>query len=330
MAKGILVTGGAGFIGAQFINELLEDQNNTYDNIVVLDKLTYAGDKDRFGKNLEKIHFYQGDICDKKLVMEIMKAYSIEHIVNFAAESHVDKSIEDVSSFIHTNVLGVQSLVDVAMAHWKDHDFDQKKFIQVSTDEVYGSSSEQGQDYFDEQSGLNPKNPYAATKASGELLLGTMVNTHGFPAMITRSSNNYGPGQNEEKFIPSILKALANHQVITIYGDGRHQRTWIHVRDHCRGILQVLSQGEIGEVYNISSGQMLTNKDLATRLIEAYNRRTNKAYTLELTYVEDRKGHDFAYRINTNKIKDKLGFACKTDLDHGLDQLVIEISGQEK
>lgn len=322
MKNNILITGGAGFIGSHFIKYLLEHETNEYHKIVILDKLTYASDMKRLANKLNKLIFVEGDICDVTIVSEIMDKYLINHIVNFAAESHVDRSILDESSFVQTNVFGVQNLMAVARHYWQKKETINTKFIQISTDEVYGSSSEFDQCFFDEDSKLSPNNPYSATKASAELLINAYVKTHKFPAIITRSSNNYGPMQNKEKFIPNIMTAIGEGRSIGIYGDGRNQRTWIHVLDNCRGIFDVLKHGKIGQAYNITSNQMLSNKDLALLIIKVYNSMAKKKYNIKLEYVEDRKGHDYAYRVDGSKMKFQLGFSSAIELEEGLRGLV--------
>lgn len=318
--KHILVTGGAGFVGSNFIEYIFENYEDYY--ILNLDKLTYAGSLD----NIEKIdesryHFYKGDIRDFKVVESIFKKHSIDYVVNFAAESHVDKSLKNPQEFLNTNVLGVQNLLDVSLKYW-DNNFDNKKFIQISTDEVYGDRY--GEDFADESTLLNPSSPYSASKASGEMIVKAYGKSYGLPYNIVRSSNNYGPKQHEEKLIPMVINRLINTQKIPIYGDGKQKRDWIYVEDNCRGIMAVLREGNDREIYNLGTGILTENIKLIKTLIYRLNNRLSDKQINDdlIDYVEDRLGHDREYRLNCIKIKEKLDWKQTIDLEKGIEKTI--------
>lgn len=311
----ILITGGAGFIGSHFLKFVV---NDPYDQVIILDKLTYASDFDYIQPYLnKKVIFIKGDICDKEALENLFDKYHIVHVVNFAAESHVDKSIEGMNSFIETNVKGVQILMDVILANRCK----ETRFLHISTDEVYGPSNEIDAYPFTEKSCLNPTNPYAATKASAELLIHAYINTHALPALITRSSNNYGSNQNKEKLIPSIIDAVINHQPIKLYGDGMYYRNWLYVDDNCRSIYHVLKDGELFEAYNISGTNFISNLELAKLIVEIFEANYNHDYKGHIEFVEDRKGHDLCYRIDDEKIKQLVDFETQ-DFVEGISGLI--------
>lgn len=301
----ILVTGGAGFIGANFIKYML-NQYPTY-KIVNLDILTYAGNPD----NLTEIEsnfnyeFIKGDITDKKLVNNILKDKNIEAIINFAAESHVDRSIEDAEIFITTNVLGTQVLLSAAKKH------NIKRFVQVSTDEVYGSLGPEG--YFKETTPLNPNSPYSASKAGADLLVKAFCHTHNFPGIITRCSNNYGPYQFPEKLIPLMILNALEDKPLPVYGDGLNIRDWIYVEDHCRGIDAAFHKGKEGEIYNFGGSSEKTNIDTVKTIL----RLVNKPESL-INFVKDRPGHDRRYAIDFSKAERELGWKPKYSFDEGM------------
>ncbi|MCH4888446.1 dTDP-glucose 4,6-dehydratase [Acidaminobacter sp. JC074] len=307
----ILVTGGAGFIGSYFVKEMKEH------DIVVLDKLTYASDLDRI-KDESHMTFVEGDICDKAGLDILFNTYDFDIVVNFAAESHVDKSIEDASQFIMTNVFGVQVLMDVCRKHWHKKGL----FIQISTDEVYGPSG--GED-FDETTPLNPKNPYAASKAAAEHLIKAYENTYDFPSIITRSSNNYGFSQHKEKLIPKTLDNIFHHRPIGLYGDGLQERCWLHVKDHVKAIRKVLEEGRPHEIYNISGKSRLTNLDMVKTIIKAFKKQ-GFVYKGEIEFITDRPGHDTSYRMTDHK----LGYEKKIDMNDGLNEIVSLFMNQNK
>jgi len=290
----VLVTGGAGFIGSTFVEMAMTDQFSAISSVIVLDKLTYAGKMSNLSKVADNpsFEFVRGDICDTELVNKI--APRVDAIINFAAESHVDRSIEDSSEFIRTNVLGTQVLLDAA----KNHKL--KKFVQVSTDEVYGSITEGS---WDENEPLLPNSPYSASKAAADLLVRSYFVTHGLNINITRCSNNFGPKQDPEKLIPNFILRLSKSEKVPVYGDGLNVRDWVFVEDHCKGIYLTLAKGVSGEIYNIGGGTELTNLSLTKRLLHLIGRDESS-----IEYVQDRPGHDRRYSVNCNKIK-KLGYA---------------------
>lgn len=303
-SRNFLVTGGAGFIGLAFIHQLIRDFPNS--QITVLDKLTYASQISELKKltSSNQIKFVKGDICDFQTVIESMK--EIDTVINFAAESHVDRSIQNSLPFVETNSLGVQVLLESALASGV------KTFLQVSTDEVYGSINLGS---WNECSPIKPNSPYAASKASGDLLALAFSHTHGLDVRVTRSSNNYGQGQNVEKLIPKIIYRILRGEPIQIYGDGRNIREWIHVEDNCKAITTVLKYGSKGEIYNIGSGIEKTNNEIASLLIDI-SKSTIKS-TIE--FVDDRKGHDYRYSVDYSKIM-KLGFKPEIELESGLEK----------
>lgn len=319
----ILVTGGAGFIGSNFINYML----STYDyKIINLDLLTYAGNP----SNLEDIagsenyHFVKGDICDAQLLNEIFERYDIQVVINFAAESHVDRSIADPALFLKTNVLGTQTLLEVARKHWETNPDDKacRKFsdhviyIQISTDEVYGTLGNIG--YFTEQTNLAPNSPYSASKASADLIVRAYYETYALPIIITRCSNNYGPYQFPEKLIPLMIRKALKEEPLPVYGDGRQVRDWLYVEDHCIAIDTVLHKGEIGEVYNIGGNNERPNIEVIKLLISQLGKNENL-----IEFVEDRLGHDKRYAIDNSKITKELGWSPTITFERGL-KMTIE------
>ncbi len=298
-----LVTGGAGFIGCNFVRHLLREHPEK--QVVVLDKLTYAGRLENLEEVMDKIIFIKGDICDKDIVKKAMEG--CDEVVNFAAESHVDRSISSPEDFVRTDVLGVFTLLEQARRN------DVKRFLQISTDEVYGSTASES---FSERDRLDPSSPYSASKAGGELLARSYVRTYGLDVMVTRSSNNYGPFQYPEKLIPVlILKALRN-EPLPIYGKGTNVRDWLHVEDNCRAIDLVLSKGRRGDIVNVGSGNEATNLEIAKHILGFLNRPESL-----IRFVQDRPGHDFRYSLNWDMIR-KLGWKPAIRLEHGLRRTV--------
>jgi len=303
----IFVTGGAGFIGSNFINHVL-GLSQGY-SVVNFDKLTYAGNL----ANLESVAhnpqyaFIKGNICDPAAVEAAMDG--CQTVVHFAAESHVDRSIYEPAPVIQTNVTGTFVLLQIARK------LNIKKFVHVSTDEVYGDMMPGA--FADENSPLQPSSPYSASKAGSDLIVRSYVRTFDFPAVITRASNNYGPFQFPEKFLPLMITNALDGKLLPIYGDGKQERDWLHVRDHCRGILAVLERGRIGEVYNIGGLDVLENLTMARRLLEA----TGKTEAL-LSYVKDRPGHDRRYALRCDKIERELGWKPSISLEAGLRQTI--------
>ena len=311
MKINMLITGGCGFIGSNFVRYELEKYDSI--NIVNLDKLTYAGNLENLldiqEKYKDRYVFVKGDILDAKLVRQIIAKNKIDTIINFAAESHVDRSIMDSSEFMKTNILGVQTLLDIAKQ------VGIKRFIQISTDEVYGDLPEEG--CFEEETPVAPNSPYAASKASADMLVKAYFHTYQLPVIITRCSNNYGSYQFPEKLIPLMITNALQSKPLPIYGDGTNIRDWIHVIDHSRAIDLVLQKGEIGEIYNIGANNERTNIDIAKFILK----RLNKSETL-IKFVKDRLGHDRRYAINADKIKSQLGWKPIYDFEDGLKQTI--------
>lgn len=307
--KNLLVTGGAGFIGSNFIHYILEKYPNY--KIVNFDKLTYAGNLEnlRGVESNPNYNFERGDICDKETVSNVIEKYKIDTIVNFAAESHVDRSILGAAIFVQTNVLGTQVLLDVA----KEKGI--KIFLQVSTDEVYGSLGEVGK--FTEETPLHPNSPYAASKTGADLLALAYQHTFGLPVVITRCSNNYGPYQFPEKLIPLMIANALNDKPLPVYGQGTNVRDWLHVRDHCEAIDVVLHKGKTGEVYNIGGNNEWKNIDIVKLLLS----KLNKPESL-ITFVQDRLGHDLRYAIDASKIKRELGWEPRYTFEQGIDETI--------
>lgn len=300
----LLVTGGAGFIGSNFVHLAASGNFPLISSITVIDNLTYAGNL----KNLENLplsdfEFIRGDICNQELTGKL--ASRTDAIINFAAESHVDRSISESKKFVETNVLGVQTLLEVARLK------SVKTFLQVSTDEVYGSID---QGSWSESHPLLPNSPYAATKAAADLLARSYFRTYGLDVRVTRSSNNYGPRQFPEKFIPLMVTRLMNNSKVPIYGNGQNTRDWIHVEDHCRALYLVLTNGQAGEIYNIGGGKELKNIDLAKMLIVLTGKDDSS-----IEYVSDRLGHDLRYSVDSEKISRELGFEPSIEFNSGLE-----------
>jgi len=303
----ILVTGGAGFIGSNYVRRVVNGTLSGVSEVTVLDKLTYAGTLTNLASiPSDSFRFIQGDICDEKLVNELV---SENHaIINFAAESHVDRSITDPGAFITTNVYGTQVLLDAVRRNVG------KRFIQISTDEVYGSIN---QGSWDENSPLLPNSPYSASKASADLLTRSYVKTFGVDATITRCSNNYGSHQFPEKVIPLFITNLIEGKKVPLYGDGSNRRDWLHVDDHCRGIHSVLLKGKSGEIYNIGGGKELSNKELTQIILSAFEKSSES-----IEFVPDRLGHDFRYSVSFEKIENQLGYSPQVEFDSGIEETI--------
>ncbi len=307
--KTILVTGGMGFIGSNFIRFIL-GLNEDF-KIINVDKLTYAGNLENL-KNIEKKYvecykFYKSDICDFDTIDRIIIKENVEFIINFAAETHVDRSIDNPKLFCDTNILGTQSLLNSAKKNKI------KKFVHISTDEVYGSLNFTDP-AFTEKTPLSPNSPYAASKASADLLLNAYYKTYNFPVVITRCSNNYGPCQFPEKFIPLIIHNALNSKELPIYGEGINVRDWIYVVDHCKGILDVFLQGRVGEIYNLGGDSEIRNTDLVKKILKILDRPESL-----ITYVKDRPGHDLRYAMNHEKISKELNWKPEVKLEEGLE-----------
>lgn len=303
----VLVTGGAGFIGSNYVRSLLNNNEIQIEELVVMDKLTYAGNLGNFSEyELNEIKFIEDDITQiDKYINEIGR---IDAVVNFAAESHVDRSINDASSFVETNISGTYSLLNYALREEIEH------YIQISTDEVYGSIDEGS---WDEGCNLLPNSPYSASKASADLLVRSFNKTFGLNTKITRCSNNYGPNQYPEKLIPVIIRNLIKGQQFPLYGNGLNVRDWLHVSDHCRAINLVLKSGKPGEIYNIGGGKEMSNINIAKLILGYFGEPLTR-----IDWVEDRKGHDIRYSVNWTKIRNELGYNPLVDFKDGLIQTI--------
>ncbi|WP_221349907.1 dTDP-glucose 4,6-dehydratase [Streptomyces beigongshangae] len=300
----ILVTGGAGFIGSHYVRALLSEayEPGAAHHVTVLDKLTYAGDRENLPALHDRLTFVRGDVCDARLVAGLMPGH--DAVVHFAAESHVDRSIDGGADFARTNVLGTQVLLEAAVAARVE------RVVHVSTDEVYGSI---GHGAWTEESPLLPNSPYAASKAGADLVARAHWRTHGLHVCVTRCSNNYGPRQHPEKLVPRFVTRLLEGEPVPLYGDGRNRREWLHVDDHCRAVHLVLTRGRAGEVYHIGGGKELTNLELTERILDLCG-----AGPSMIRHVPDRKGHDARYALDDRKIRAELGYAPRHSFADGL------------
>ena len=369
--KTYLVTGAAGFIGTNFVKYMLEKYREKI-RIVVLDKLTYAGNIENIQEEIDskKIDFVKGDICNRELVEDIFSRYEIDYVVNFAAESHVDRSISNPQIFLETNILGTQNLLEVSKKFWsigKDENGypvykERKKFLHISTDEVYGSLSKDyteakelvlndrvkkvaegrknlktyGDKFFTEETPLDPRSPYSASKTSSDMIVRAYAETYKFPMNITRCSNNYGPYQFPEKLIPLIIKNILEGKKLPVYGDGSNVRDWLYVKDHNKAVDMVINNGRLGEVYNIGGFNEEKNINIVKLTIDTiakimkeepeYRRVlktdvTKISYDL-ISYVQDRLGHDARYAIDPEKIVTELGWYPETSFDEGIEKTI--------
>ena len=306
--KTILVTGGAGFIGSNFVRRVLEKAESVC-AVLNLDKLTYAGNAENLA-GIERAHpdryeFVHGDICDEELLEHVFGKHDVDAVVNFAAESHVDRSILNPNLFVETNILGTAALLQAARRHWPEDRWPAKRFVQVSTDEVYGSLPEdEASVKFTEQTPLCPHSPYSASKASADLLVQSYHDTYGFPTIITRCSNNYGPYQFPEKLIPLMINNAVNDKPLPVYGDGRNIRDWLYVEDHCEAVWTALNEGRCGQVYNIGGDNEIRNIEIVKMLLD----HLGKPHSL-IRFVRDRPGHDRRYAMDATKIRRELGWA---------------------
>lgn len=318
--KNVIVTGGAGFIGSNFILYELEKDPDIF--IVNVDKLTYAGNLENLKavENDPRYVFRQLDICDAEGISKLFDEFDIDTVINFAAESHVDRSIEDPMVFIRTNVLGTATLLNIAKDKWSDGKGGFRegvKYLQVSTDEVYGSLGPEG--YFREDTPLDPHSPYSASKASADLIVKSYYDTFKMPVNITRCSNNYGPYQFPEKLIPLMINNCLNHKSLPVYGDGLQIRDWLYVEDHCKAIDMVVRDGVVGQVYNIGGHNERTNLFIVNSVITYIHDHKDESVDESLIkHVTDRKGHDRRYGIDPQKIKDALGWYPETPFEKGI------------
>lgn len=315
--KTYFVTGGAGFIGTNFIKYLFESYGEDV-RVINYDKLTYAGNREWLEEFEEKknYRFVQGDILDEELLSKIFKEEQIDYVVHMAAESHVDRSLQSDIEFFQTNVIGTRVLYHVIHNTWGD-DIGDKRILHVSTDEVYGELEESGQ--FMENMPLHPNNPYSASKAGGEMVAIAYHKTYGLPIVRTRCSNNFGPYQHEEKLIPKCIKSCLNHKKIPVYGDGQNIREWLFVKDHCIAMDAVLLTGELGEVYNIGSHHEMSALYIVTTILHYLKEHVDSSLSMDLIeFTEDRLGHDKRYAVNTSKIERTLDWTPKTDFKKGM------------
>ena len=369
--KTYLVTGAAGFIGTNFVKYMLEKYGESI-RIIVLDKLTYAGNIENIQEEItsKKIDFVKGDICNRELVEDIFSRYEIDYVVNFAAESHVDRSISNPQIFLETNILGTQNLLEVSKKFWsigKDENGypvykEGKKFLHISTDEVYGSLSKEyteakelilndrvkkvaegrknlktyGDKFFTEETPLDPRSPYSASKTSSDMIVRAYAETYKFPMNITRCSNNYGPYQFPEKLIPLIIKNILEGKKLPVYGDGSNVRDWLYVKDHNKAVDMIINKGRLGEVYNIGGFNEEKNINIVKLTIDTIAKimkeepeyrkvlkteAENISYDL-ISYVQDRLGHDARYAIDPEKIVTELGWYPETSFDEGIEKTI--------
>ncbi|MCT8339354.1 dTDP-glucose 4,6-dehydratase [Flavobacteriaceae bacterium TK19130] len=323
----ILITGGAGFIGSNFVIYFLQ---NTDAEIFVLDKLTYAGNLDNLKavSNEKRFHFIEGDICDEALVKSLFEEHQFNKVVHFAAESHVDNSITGPKAFVDTNIVGTFTLLQQAYRTWMEgpheskQSFKNARFLHISTDEVYGTLGDTG--LFTEKTPYAPNSPYSASKASSDFLVRSYFHTYGLPVVTTNCSNNYGPFQHKEKLIPTIIRKAFSGEPIPIYGDGKNVRDWLYVKDHCRGIHLALDKGSVGETYNIGGRNERENLYIAHTICELLDELKPKkqSYKEQITFVKDRPGHDFRYAIDASKIEQELGWNAEENFESGIRKTV--------
>ena len=314
--KTVLVTGGAGFIGSNFLLYLAR-KYPAY-RLINLDKLTYAGNLENLKEieGRENYRFIRGDIADSAVVGKVFAGEEIDWVVNFAAESHVDRSILMPALFVRTNIMGTTNLLNAALNHWEG-DWEEKRFLQISTDEVYGSLGETG--YFTEKTPLDPHTPYAASKAGADLIVKAYHDTYGLPVIISRCTNNYGPYQFPEKLIPLVINNALHRKKLPVYGDGRQVRDWLYVEDHCQALDLILHRGKPGEVYNIGGHNERTNLSVVQTVISYLREHVDPGITEDLiAFVPDRKGHDFRYGIDPAKICNELGWRPETPFAEGI------------
>ncbi|WP_166383423.1 MULTISPECIES: dTDP-glucose 4,6-dehydratase [unclassified Polaribacter] len=320
----ILITGGAGFIGSNFIPYFLNTNKNY--KVVNLDLLTYAGDLSNLSEieDNERYIFVKGDICDRDLVENLFKEHKFTGVIHFAAESHVDNSIKNPDAFVRTNVFGTFNLLDVAKKYWMESPnvftkgFESSRFLHVSTDEVYGTLGETG--LFTEETPYAPNSPYSASKASSDFMVRSYFHTFGMNVVTTNCSNNYGPKQHDEKLIPTIIRKAISGENIPIYGDGKNIRDWLFVLDHCTGIALAFKEGKLGETYNIGGKNERNNLYIANAICEILDdeKPKGKSYKEQISFVEDRAGHDFRYAIDASKIENKLNWKAQENFETGI------------
>lgn len=321
----VLITGGAGFIGANFVEFTL--QNSNY-QIFVLDSLTYAGNLENLAAVKDDITFIKGDICDPELVQDLFDSHEFKKVIHFAAESHVDNSISGPSEFIQTNIVGTFNLLQSAYKTWMTAPnslksvFEDARFLHISTDEVYGTLGKIG--LFKETTPYAPNSPYSASKAASDFIVRSYFHTYGLPVVTTNCSNNYGPYQHKEKLIPTIVRKAVFGEAIPIYGDGKNVRDWLYVTDHCSGIFLALEKGKLGETYNIGGRNERENLYIAEVICELLDEMLPKkqSYSKQISFVKDRPGHDFRYAIDATKIENELGWKANENFESGIRKTV--------
>jgi dTDP-glucose 4,6-dehydratase len=319
MQKTLLVTGAAGFIGSNFVDLAT---TKGYE-VIVLDALTYAGHKENLESIKSGYKLIRGDICDETLVTELLRKHQPRTVINFAAESHVDRSISGPDAFIQTNILGVFNLLRCSLDYWQGLDGTNKedfRYLQVSTDEVYGSLGATGK--FSETTPMAPNSPYSASKASGDLLTRAWFHTYGLPVITTNTSNNYGPKQFPEKLIPHMINCALTGKPLPVYGDGGNIRDWIHVKDHCAGVMLALEKGQLGETYCLGGNAERNNLDVVKTICKLLDemrpRKDGKSHSTSISFVQDRLGHDRRYAIDDTKAERELGFKRQYQFESGL------------
>lgn len=324
--RNLLITGGAGFIGANFVDYFIETHHEYH--LVVLDKLTYAGSLENLAQvqDNDRFTFVKGDICDRNLIEALFKRYSFEGVIHFAAESHVDNSIAGPEAFVLTNVNGTFNLLDTARKYWMIAPFQVKdeyrnaRFHHISTDEVYGTLGETG--LFTEETPYAPNSPYSASKAASDMLVRSYFHTYGMNVVTTNCSNNYGPKQHAEKLIPTIIRKALAEEAIPIYGNGKNVRDWLYVLDHCKAIDLCFHRGQSGETYNVGGRNEKTNLEVVHTICQILDKKTPRhtgaSYTELITFVEDRAGHDKRYAIDANKLETQLNWRADENFDTGI------------
>ncbi|ARV15529.1 dTDP-glucose 4,6-dehydratase [Polaribacter sp. SA4-12] len=328
MMQTVLITGGAGFIGSNFIPYFLE-KNKEY-KVVNLDLLTYAGELSNLSKieNNPRYTFVEGDICDRDLVEKLFNQYNFNGVIHFAAESHVDNSIKNPDAFVRTNVFGTFNLLDVARNYWMESPnnykkgFETARFHHISTDEVYGTLGETG--LFTEETSYAPNSPYSASKASSDFMVRSYYHTYGMNVITTNCSNNYGPKQHDEKLIPTIIRKAISGEKIPIYGDGKNIRDWLYVLDHCKGIELVFNTGKTGETYNIGGKNERDNLYIVDVICGILDKviPKEKSYKEQISFVKDRPGHDFRYAIDASKIENELSWRADENFETGIKKTI--------
>ena len=323
----VLITGGAGFIGANFVEYIVA--KNPYTFYVNLDKLTYAGNLENLKEvNQSNYTFVEGDICDRNLIENLFKEHQFDGVIHFAAESHVDNSIKNPGAFIETNITGTFNLIDVAKNFWMSapntykQEFEHARFHHISTDEVYGTLGETG--LFTEDTPYAPNSPYSASKAASDFVVRSYFHTYGMNVVTTNCSNNYGPKQHDEKLIPTIIRKALNGEAIPIYGDGKNIRDWLYVLDHCKGIDLVFEKGKAGETYNIGGRNERNNLYIVDTICSILDKikPSKKSYKEQISFVTDRPGHDFRYAIDANKLEKELGWKADENFESGIEKTI--------